>query len=1004
MTENNYQKGSEWRKWDLHVHSPASKCIEYTGDYNKLIENINKCDADVIGINDYYTIDGYTKIIGENKIKDKILFPVIEFRMNNILKNKHNTGEVKLNFHIIFNNKTDLISKINTWLKSLSCFIEGGNEDLFGNIKEDDFGKISFDYIKTIKSLRSDINLKDNYLSILPYDEYGGIDEIDPKNDGYFKNGLINYADIIGSSTKKQIDFFLWKNDKFDENQFKKWFDIPKPCIKGSDSHKSDYPIGHLKNEKSEAINKFCWIKANPTFEGLKQIIYEPESRVFIGEKPEILERIESEPSKFIKSLDIRKINSSNLKNEDWFDKVHIDFNPELIAIIGKKGSGKSALLDILGITVRSKRYKQFSFLTNERFYKHPNRAKEFIASITSYDSLKSKEYLLTQVPEDYEIEKAKYIPQNYLENLCNSLDKNEEESNFQEQLKDVIFSHIDIQDRNKKNSLRELENYKTEIINKSIFKLQSDLKTQIDKLVQLDLKSTEEYLKSLELKLIKVEKDLEQHEKTKPVEVPKPKDITTDKNSKEILSDIEIKEKSLNEFKKKLQDTTDKIIELKIVEQDLTDFNSELSDLLQSYEKIKETYTEKLLKANIKIDDIIKFNIDKNPLQSRIKEYKKDVKSNENNLDAQQKNSIAWELKTIEKSIKELKEKLDEPTKNYQIYKDKLKEWEDKKKKIMGSVNTEGSKTYLENEINYIKTKLKEEISDSRNICINKMKEIYLKKVEIKNTFKDLYKPVDDFIKKQTVDKEEYKINFDVKFYLKDFNEDILNYINKNKEGSFYGIDQAHTRLKKILEPIIFDDFESIKNFINSFLNNLDFDTRPEDKGGKSEKNNITSQIKDLKGFYETLFNLDYLIPQYQLKLGDKELNELSPGEKGALLLIFYLMIDKNDYPLIIDQPEENLDNESVYNILVKHIKLAKKKRQLFIVTHNPNLAVVCDAEQIIVVDINKKNKNKFEYEIGSICDEKINLRIIDILEGTLPAFNTRDNKYSISKRLKIV
>lgn len=1002
MIENKYQKGSEWRKWDLHVHSPASKSIEYTGDYDKLIDNINKCDADVIGINDYYTIDGYSKIINENKIKDKILFPVVEFRMNNILKNKHNTSEVKLNFHIIFNNKIELISKINTWLKSLVCFTFGGQKDKLGNIKEDDFSKISFDYIEIINSLRSDINLKDNYLSILPYDEYGGIDEIDPKNDGYFKNGLINYADILGSSTKKQIDFFLWKHKIFDEVQFKKWFDIPKPCIKGSDSHNSDYPIGHLKNEKSQAINKFCWLKANPTFEGLKQIIYEPESRVFIGEKPEILERLEGEPSKFIKSIDIRKIDSSNLKNEDWFDKVHIDFNPELIAIIGKKGSGKSALLDILGITIRSKRYKQFSFLTNERFYKHPNRAKEFKASITTYDSLKSKEYLLTQVPEEYEIEKAKYIPQNYLENLCNSLDKNGEESNFQEQLKDVIFSHIDIQDRNKKNSLRELENYKTEIINKSIFKLQSDLKTQIDKLIQLDLKSTDDYLKSLELKLKIVEKDLEQHEKTIPVDVPKPKDITTDKNSKEILIDIEKKEKSLNELIKKIQDNTNKIIELKIVEQDLTDFYSELSDLLQSYEKIKDTYSEKLLKTGIKFDDIVKLNINKIPLQSKIKDYKKEIKTNENSLDTKQKNSIAWELKTIEKSIKELREKLDEPTRNYQIYKDKLKEWEDKKKKILGSVNTEGSKIYLEYEINYIKTKLKEEILNSRNICIKKMKEIYFKKVEIKNTFKELYKPVDDFIKNQIVDKSEYKINFDVKFNLRDFNNDILNFINKNKEGSFYGIDQAHTRLRKILEPINFDDVESIKKFINTFLNNFDFDRRNEEK--EKTVNNITLQIKDLKGFYETLFNLDYLIPQYQLKLGDKELNELSPGEKGALLLIFYLMIDKNDYPLIIDQPEENLDNESVYNILVKHIKLAKKKRQLFIVTHNPNLAVVCDAEQIIVVNINKKNKNKFEYEIGSICDEKINLRIIDILEGTLPAFNTRDNKYSISKRLKIV
>jgi predicted ATPase len=134
---------------------------------------------------------------------------------------------------------------------------------------------------------------------------------------------------------------------------------------------------------------------------------------------------------------------------------------------------------------------------------------------------------------------------------------------------------------------------------------------------------------------------------------------------------------------------------------------------------------------------------------------------------------------------------------------------------------------------------------------------------------------------------------------------------------------------------------------------------------------------------------------------LGNKLLTELSPGEKGALLLIFYLLIDQDDSPLLIDQPEENLDNESVYKILVEYIRVAKKRRQIIIVTHNPNLAVVCDAEQIISVNIDKKDGNKFSFKSGSIENLEINKDIIRILEGTLPAFNLRDKKYTISKRL---
>ena len=72
-------------------------------------------------------------------------------------------------------------------------------------------------------------------------------------------------------------------------------------------------------------------------------------------------------------------------------------------------------------------------------------------------------------------------------------------------------------------------------------------------------------------------------------------------------------------------------------------------------------------------------------------------------------------------------------------------------------------------------------------------------------------------------------------------------------------------------------------------------------------------------------------------------------------MLLIFYLLVDNDDIPLIIDQPEENLDNQTVYKLLVPSIKEAKNRRQIIIVTHNPNLAVVCDAEQIIHASIDK-------------------------------------------------
>mgnify|MGYP006297162981 CR=1 FL=1 len=126
------------------------------------------------------------------------------------------------------------------------------------------------------------------------------------------------------------------------------------------------------------------------------------------------------------------------------------------------------------------------------------------------------------------------------------------------------------------------------------------------------------------------------------------------------------------------------------------------------------------------------------------------------------------------------------------------------------------------------------------------------------------------------------------------------------------------------------------------------------------------------------------------------KNLSELSPGERGTVLLIFYLIISRNTIPLVIDQPEENLDNETVYNVLVPCIREARSKRQIVIVTHNPNLAVVCDADQVIHCEMEKiDQKNKITYSCGAIENPKINKALINILEGTRPAFNNRGNKY---------
>ena len=151
---------------------------------------------------------------------------------------------------------------------------------------------------------------------------------------------------------------------------------------------------------------------------------------------------------------------------------------------------------------------------------------------------------------------------------------------------------------------------------------------------------------------------------------------------------------------------------------------------------------------------------------------------------------------------------------------------------------------------------------------------------------------------------------------------------------------------------------------------------------------------IKDRKVFYEYLFFLDYLDINFVLKLGGRPLQNLSAGEKGIVLLVFYLALNKNEIPLIIDQPEDNLDNQSVYSKLVGCISKAKLRRQVIIVTHNPNIAIACDAEQIIYCTMDK-NESRIYYQSNALENNITKEHVVNVLEGTMPAFNLRRKKY---------
>jgi hypothetical protein len=175
--------------------------------------------------------------------------------------------------------------------------------------------------------------------------------------------------------------------------------------------------------------------------------------------------------------------------------------------------------------------------------------------------------------------------------------------------------------------------------------------------------------------------------------------------------------------------------------------------------------------------------------------------------------------------------------------------------------------------------------------------------------------------------------------------------------------------------------------------------------------------KIKNMNDFYEWLFSFDYYNLNYSIKFNNTDLDKLSPGLKGIALLILYLELDKEDQSLLlVDQPEENLDNRSVYETLRQYFINAKRRRQIFLVTHNPNLVVNTDSEQILVAnyDLSKSSQPTIlYYVIGSLEHSKkydpselillhrrgIRQHICHVLEGGERAFKERERKYAIKE-----
>lgn len=1010
-----FNRGSEWNKWDLHIHTPKSIEQHYGGDtsdaWENFIDDIENLPENikVLGINDYIFLDGYKEILkykSQGRMPNINLFlPVIELRVDKY-GNLDDKAWKRVNLHIIFsdaisaetiesqflnaiqvNYRLSPIDEFNQDCISFSGVITKDSlSDLGKKIKESatvpitgsdlkvGFSNFTHSYEQVKKALESHY-FKDKFLLAVGKTEWDVMRWTGSVTD---KKTIINEANFVFISTDSKESYNKSKEKLKNEG-------VNSYLLDCSDAHSFS-----SSDNKDKLGNTLTWIKANTTFEGLKQVIHEFDERVYIGEEPEVLNRVRDNRTKYIKKLTIDKVTGYNNSKGIWFNNNEVELNSELVAIIGNKGSGKSALADIIAFLGNTYREKHFSFLTSKKF-KSKKLAENFQATL-EYESTEKITQNLSESVDMDKPERVRYLPQNYFEELCNDL----EGEGFENALKKVVFSHLNDEQKLGANSFDDLIRIKTNMIDEDVKTIIPKINQINQEIIKLEEYRLDSFKKSQESQYELKYNELLEHVKNKPIKIKNPtKNDEDDESQKKLIQSVDDKKSELDS-KENLLKSNEQVIKTLLIEiNELNILKSDFTRLLSSISEFKQSKQELLDKYALEFNSLLKIEHDLSTIDNTINEKNAHIETlrKENYMEVEgQRTGLKVDIEAIKDFIKITEKELSKPEQEYRKYLSEFNIWKQKVKEIIGDKDTIGTLKHYKSVLKYIANDLDAELAQKRENRINLSLEIYDKKFEIVEIFKSLKETIDATLNEYRTSLLNYNITIDATYKLENFESDFLKNIKQNKMGSFYGTDEGKVKLKEIIETKDLNSKDSFKGILEAIIDYLEYDKR-EDKSHETRE--IIEQVHKVEDLYAYLFKLDYLVPNYELKLDNKNLSELSPGEKGALLLVFYLMLDKEEIPLIIDQPEDNLDNQSVYRIVVKFIKLAKKRRQIIMVTHNPNLAVVADAEQIVYASIDKQNNNKFTVKSGAIEDKDINQCIVDILEGTRPAFDKRSYKY---------
>lgn len=908
MATNKYPRGSEWRKWDLHLHTPeTAKNNQFGSGEEKWEEYISKLEANkdiaVLGITDYLSIDNYLflkKKQEEGRLVGKTLIPNVELRILPVTQK-----DTPINIHVLFDPELP-IETINREFFQCLKFKYSGNEysclkqDLIAlgrlyknnnqleesNAKNEGINQfvISHSELKTVLEKPS---LRNYVVTAVSNSNKDGNSGIQHSSLATTRQEIYRMSQIIFSANNNDIQFFLGKGVD-DEATIKQKYGGLKPCIIGSDAHSLD-SVNVFPN------NKTTWIKADPTFEGLKQILYEPESRVRIQE-------MNPDSKAGYQTID------TIVLNEPGFWGGEINLNPYLNTIIGGRSTGKSTHLQCvakkLGQPIKNVDDQNQSLFINEHYDK---------ISIKWKDGEVDTQREIMFFPQNHMIDLA--TNQQELNKLLEKIVKEKDKQQLLDEYNGFLGqNHITISGQ----------------VNQ-LFLEQSKINDQIA------LKKQKGDEKGIESEISKIQEKIEK-----------------------IKSDSQISEAEIKRYNELTTSIAQKQGEIKIIENDIRVLDEIIPEnLFNTYYKneLDSLSESERTKLSTKLEDIKRVALENWKIE--LSQEKVSLQNTK-----QQKDQ---EIETIQAA--------EEYKKGYEYFQ-KNKEYKELEEQLKNEVEKLSSIKEMDKIIQQLQTN-----RDSlKQIILDKHYEYTSKLNDLMNNLSFEFSNVSISLK-SSVKEGQLKTFLQERHNLRGYERQdyIDSFVNEYKEG----------RVK-----------EATQKYLNDALSNvLDY------KGGYVA-NNVTTELL-FTNWYDITYHLEY---------DNDSFDNMSQGKKSFVILKLLLDFSDKKCPILLDQPEDSLDNRAIYNDLVDYLRKKKLDRQLIIVTHNSNVVVSADSENVIVANQNgSENQNKdglkFQYINGSLENTKpknkeevfilesqgIREHVCEILEGGVEAFKKREQKYGI-------